>query len=442
MTASQDTWELQPAAGPLAGEFDPPGDRITTHHALLLGALAVGAVQIKDALEGPDTIATRRVLAHLGVTFTTDADGWLVVARQASKLQRPEVELDCDGSPLCLTLCLGLLAGQKFPALLTGGPELERLDLQPLAELLVRMGAEVECLGGGGHGLPVRIKGQPLYPLVCDLPAEHGFFKDPLVLAALAGVGASRITTALPLPDHLERLLRFMGVRSSRDGETLNLAGEQKIQPRRLKIPGDLSAAAPFIVAAMLIPGSDLLIKQVGANPRRMGLFKVVSRLGDQIVRERDWQYGTEPVASLRVRHLLRIPAFSVAPNLSPYLGDEYALLVLLATQARGTSHIKGLAHLRRHTPDRLLLTAQVLREFGADVEVDPDGFTVHGPTPLHGAQVQCAGDWRVVLMAACAALIASGPSQLFGAGVIERYYPGMLAVLSGANETCVNLGM
>ncbi len=434
MSVRQDTWELAPATAPLVGEFDPPGDRLATHHALLLGAMAVGPVQIKDALESPDTIATRRVLAHLGATFTTDADGWLVVAKQQQKLQRPEGELDCNGSVLCLSLCLGLLAGQKFPALLTGGPELEHCSLAPLAERLREMGAEVECLGNNGCTPPIRIKGQPLYPLNCELPAEQSWAKDPLLLAALAGVGTSRIGTALPRADHLERLLRFMGVRASRDGETVNIAGEQKVQPRRLKVPGDLSTAAPFIVAATLIPGSDLLIKQVGANPRRMGLFKVISRLGDHLSRERDWQYGTEPVTSIRVHHLPHIPAFSVAPNLSPYLGEEYALLVLLATQAHGISHIKGLAHLRRQTPDRLQLTAQVLREFGADVEVDPDGFTVHGPTPLHGAQVQCAGDWHIVVTAACAALIATGPSILHGAGIIEQLYPGMLQALTGSN--------
>ena len=430
MPASQDTWEIQPAANPLVGEFDPPGDRLSTHCALILGALAVGPVQIKDALESTDTIATRRVLAHLGVTFTTDADGWLVVARQQPRLQRPEAELDCGGSTLCLALCLGLLAGHKFPALLTVSPAMAPNNFQPLAELLRQMGAEIECLGNNGCTPPIRIKGQPLYPLACELPVEHAWAKDPLLLAALAAVGTSRIGTALPCPDHLERLLRFMGVRASRDSEYLNLAGEQKIQPRRLKIPGDLSAAAPFLVAATLIPGSDLLIKQVGANPRRMGLYKVISRLGDHLSREKDWQYGTEPVTSIRVRHLPRVPAFSVAPNLAPYLNEEYALLVLLATQAHGTSHIKGLAHLRRQAPDRLQHIAQVLREFGADVEVDPDGFTVHGPVQLHGAQVQCAGDWHAVVTAACAALIASGPSVLHGAGAIESLYPGVLSEL------------
>jgi 3-phosphoshikimate 1-carboxyvinyltransferase len=427
-------WRLNPTGGPLRGEWQPPGDRLLTHLALILGSLAISPVHIQGALESADTVSTRRVLVHLGVMFTTDEEGWLVVSRTESSLSRPEVELDCAHSATSLRLLIGLLAGQRFSTMLTADDELWGVPLTALLSPLRKMGAQIECLGGVGK-LPLRIKGQPLYPLDLELDPAALEMRDPLMLAAMYGVGESRITEVAPGPDHLERLLRHLGVSVRRLGLTATIKGEQRIYPRRIKIPGDFSAAAPLIVAATLLADSELFIDETGTNPGRSGLLRTLARAGASIERQRTWQFGGEPVSSFVVHHSPRLLAFTVAPNLAPSLLDEIPLLALLATQANGTSVINGAQALSSGHPDSLLLTAQILQSFGADVEYSTDGLRVSGPTKLIGAEVQCANDPRLALLAITAALIADGESVLHGAECVHDYYPGFHAALCRLTE-------
>lgn len=422
-------WRLEPDGGPLRGEWQPPGDRNLTHLALILGSLAISPVRIQGALECSDTVSTRRVLVHLGVSFTTDEEGWLVVSRNESALTRPEVELDCAHSATCLRLMIGLLSGQRFNSMLTADDELWGLPLTALLSPLRKMGAQIECLGGVGK-LPLRIKGQPLYPLDVALDPAAAEMHDPIMLAALYSVGESRITEAAPGPDHLERLLRHLGVSVRHLGLTTTLKGEQRIYPRRVKIPGDFSAAAPLIVAATLLPDSELFINEVGTNPGRSGLLRTLARAGACVERQRTWQFGGEPVSSFIVHHAPRLLAFTVAPNLAPSLLDEIPLLALLASQASGVSVINGAHALSSGHPDLLLLAAQMLQNFGADVEYSSDGLRITGPARLTGAEVQCASDPRLALLAITAALIADGASVLHGAECVHEYYPGFYAAL------------
>jgi 3-phosphoshikimate 1-carboxyvinyltransferase len=248
--------------------------------------------------------------------------------------------------------------------------------------------------------------------------------RDPLILAALNAVGTCTFTELAPGPDHTERMLRHLGVGVRRNGLNISLKGEQRLYPKRIKVPADFTAAAPFIAAAALLPNSELTIAQVGTNPGRAGLLKTLGRIGGVVERQRTWQFGAEPVASFSVRHNPRLSAFNIAPNLAPSLIDELPLMALIATQAHGTSHLRGAAALRRGVPDSLELSAQILRAFGADVEVEPDGLRLHGPTPLTGAEVQCANEPRLIILAAVAALLADSPSVLHGADAMLDHYP------------------
>lgn len=432
LPARDGTWRIEPAASPFVGEYQPPSDRIMTHLGLILGSLTVGTTYLLGALESPDTVATRRVLAHLGVSFTCDEEGWLAISRHQDTLIQPQVELDCGESDLALRLLTGLLCGQKFSSVLSaeGG-----LALRPLNELVARlkqMGAQIECLGGPGLP-PIRLKGQPLYPVEMQLDADSPEARDPLLLAAMNAVGTCKFIEVAPGPDHAERMLRHLGVGVRRSGLSLSMKGEQRLYPKRIKIPGDFTAAAPLIVAATLVPGSELTIVQVGTNPGRAGLLKTLSRIGGIVERQRTWQFGAEPVASFSVRHTPALAAFNVAPNLAQSLLDELPLIALLATQASGTSHIRGIGALRRGIPDCLQLTTQILRSLGADVELEADGVRITGPTPLAGAEVQCANDPRLVMLAATAAMVASAPCVLHGADAMLNYYPSFFSDLSGA---------
>jgi 3-phosphoshikimate 1-carboxyvinyltransferase len=429
--AAAGTWKINPATGPLAGEYCPPGDLAITHRAFFLGSLALGTTQVQGSLECPDTVSTRRVLAHLGITFSSDSEGWLTITRREDELTRPEVELDCGNSWSAFNLMSGLLAGQHFSSVVTGSEDLKAKRIKHLVSPLRAMGAKVEYLAIDGYP-PLRIKGQPLYPIEYEIGEDLENTKGALLTAALFALGASKLTELTPSADHTERMLKHLGVAVRRSGQTLVVKGEQNVYPRRIKIPGDFSFAAPFIAAAMLVPGSELSLSEVGTNPGRVGLLKVISRFPGAIERERTWQYGTEPVASFTVRHVPEFESFSVAPNLAPYLIREFPLLALLATQAQGVSRLHGARQLKYEIPNRLHLTAQILRSFGADIELENDGLTVHGPVKLTGTEVQCAGDFYLSSMAACAALIADEPSALHGVAATANCYSTFLEDLIG----------
>lgn len=244
-------------------------------------------------------------------------------------------------------------------------------------------------------------------------------------------VGENAISEPAPAPDHAERMLRHLGVSVRRSGLSVTLKGDQRIYPRRIKLPGDFSAAAPLIVAATLLPESELVVNEVGTNPGRTGLLKTLTRAGALIDRQRSWQFGGEPVGSFTVHHAANLAAFTIAPNLAPSALDEYFLLAVAATRAEGVSVLRGGAPFSRNTPDCLLLGAQVLQAFGADVEYDPDGLRIAGPCRLVGAEVQCASDPRLALLAILAGLIADAPSMLHGATGLDDQYPGLVEVFN-----------
>ena len=427
MSPAAGTVVVEPLPGQLSGVYFAPGDRCMTQRALILGSIARGPVRLRGTLESAQTVATRRVLAQLGVSFTVDEEDWLVVSRrEGNTLQEPRVELDCGESVATMWLMAGLLSGFDFAATLTGGPQLLACDCGVLVEQLEQLGARIECLGDGGYG-PIRVQGHHLPPADCKIPQHSCLLKDALILASLSTTGISRFTGAVNGNDHLDRLLRLMGVSIRRSGEVLTIKGGQNVHPRRITIPGDVTAAAPLVVAAVLQPGSDVLIRQSGANPGRMGLFKTLSRIGADITRERDWQYGSEPVTNLRVRYSPNLGPFNVSPNLAPFLLDEFTLLALVATQVNGRSHLHNGHHWLGCTANVNQMACDILRQFGADIEQTEDGFVVSGPTRLTGAAVQCANNLSLSLLALAAGFIADGPSTLYAAGILEETYPGLL---------------
>ncbi len=430
---TQTSLKIRPLGDPISGEVRPHSDRMLTHLALVAGSLAVGTAYIRHPLESPEIVATRRILAHLGVSFSTDDDGWLVISKPDDKLKAPGVELDCGRSLITLRLMSGVLAGHPFSAELVSDIDFApRMSAQ--IELLSQMGAKIECYPRDNR-FYMRIRGNPLRPVTCELNPGAAEIKSAMLLAAMFAVGNSKFVNTGASSDHAERMIRSMGANFRRADSTLTLRGEQRIYPRWLKIPGDLTAASPFIILAALHPGSDLTVKEVGTNPGRSGLLKILARANADITREKAWQYGAEPVARINIKHSPRITPINVPPNLVPSMLGELPLITLLASQAEGTSHIKGISQLSGRMQVRPEFVAQVLRSFGVDIELDADGFTVHGPAKLTGAEVQCAGDQQISVLAVTAALLARGDSVIHGVDPSLEPYPGLLNTIANLSN-------
>jgi 3-phosphoshikimate 1-carboxyvinyltransferase len=288
----------------------------------------------------------------------------------------------------------------------------------------------------------LRITPATLQAATVEVPASVEPLKPLALLLAIGARGTSQLRLPVLSPDHLERVLFQLGARVEESAGQLTLRGQPALPGRSLKVPPDFSAAAPLIVVSAVTPGAQLRVPMVGYNPSRAALLRSLARLGCRLERERDWQFGSEPVTALRVEGTSRLHAGQVAPNAAGALLGEFLLLALACTQARGNSRLRGAGVLRQTLPDRLALAAEMLRAFGADVELLPDGLSLSGPTVLHGAEVNAADDPDLGRVALGLALLAGGPSELHGMGGVEACYPGLVSWLrhgsSAAGESNV----
>jgi 3-phosphoshikimate 1-carboxyvinyltransferase len=419
------SWRINATGKPLAGEYTPPGDRFGTHLALLLGSLSVGTTRIRGAAECPETVATRRALAHLGASFTTDDEGWLVVGRREERLYDAEVELDVGPFVGVFELLAGFLCGQGLAARIAC-----RTQFPPAAQAVVNLlseaGAEVELsLGEGVAELSTGTR--PPNGFECDIPQSRPGLKAAMLLAALGSERPCTIHEPEIGPDSCERMMKFMGVALRRSNGTLTTGSGHRIYPRYLKIPGELTAAAPFICAAGLIPDSDLAVTEVSTNPHRSGLLKVLAKSGLHVRRTKTWQYGSEPVSRLHIHPGDVLRPLQVPPSLAPAMVDELPFAALIATQAGGASQLRGADLLRGGLPDRAELTLQVLRSFGADIALEGDMFSINGPARLVPATVQCAGDPLAAYLAATAALLTHGETVIHGVDESADPFPGLI---------------
>lgn len=427
------SWRINATGEPLAGEYTPPGDRFSTHLALLLGSLSIGTTRIRGAAECPETVATRRALAHLGASFMTDDEGWLVVGRREDELVSPEVDLDVSPFIGVMELLAGFLCGQGIAARITcrtGFPP----GAREIAGLLERAGAEIELTVGDGS-VEMTLGAKQPSGFTCELPEGKPNLKAAMLLAALGSDRPCTISEPAIGPDSTERMMKFMGVGLRRTDGMLTTSTGHRIYPRYLKIPAELTAAAPLICAAGLVPDSDLAVTEVSTNPHRSGLLKVLSKCGMHVRRTKTWQYGAEPVSRLHVHPGETLRPLQVPPTLATSMIDELPFAALVATQCGGSSQLRGADLLRGGMPDRAELTRQVLKAFGADVALEGDMFTVNGPTRLSPATVQCAGDPIIAYLAATAALLARGQSTIHGVDDSADPFPGLIRDLAGDVE-------
>jgi len=417
---------VQPA-GPLHGHIRVPGDKSISHRALLLGALADGASRVSGFLPSGDCLATLACIRALGVHVEThDATTLMVHGRGLRGLQAPAAPLNCVRSGTTMRLLAGILAGQSFECALTGEPQLLRRPMRRITDPLRRMGAAIEATDG--HA-PLTIRGRQLRGYDHALPVASAQVKSALLLAGLYADGPTIVRQPGPARDHTERMLAAMGAAIQAPGLDVTLAPSSSLSPLELPIPGDISSASFPLVAAVLVSGSAVAVEGVGVNPTRTGLLEVLRAMGAEIALEGEREQGGEPVADVTVR-ASSLVGVEIGGDTVVRMIDEFPVLAIAATQARGTTLVRDAAELRVKETDRIATAAAELRALGARIEPLPDGFVVEGPTPLHGGVVESHGDHRLAMALAVAGLIAQGEVTIENAECVADSFPGFVGLM------------
>lgn len=422
-------WIAAPGT-PLRGALDIPGDKSVSHRAIMLAALADGVSRIDGFLEGEDTLATVRVFAQLGVRIDAPVPGMRVVHGVGLEGLRPSARpLDCGNAGTAMRLLAGLLAGQAFDSMLVGDASLSTRPMQRVIAPLALMGARIDSDGGLP---PLRIHGgRRLHGIEYAPPVASAQVKSALLLAGLRAEGETRVCEQRPTRDYTERMLAAFGWPIAfRAGEAV-LPGGHRLRATDVTVPADFSSAAFFLVAATLVPGSELCLRRVGMNPRRTGLLHVLRSMGADIAEENPGEQGGEPVADLRVRHArlrgIDVPAVHVADMI-----DEFPALFVAAAGATGTTTLHGAAELRVKESDRIATMATGLRALGIRVEEAPDGAVVHGGR-VRGGEVDSQGDHRVAMAFAIAGQLADAAVRIGDVANVATSFPGFRALATAA---------
>ncbi len=426
----------------LRGEIGVPGDKSITHRALLLSALAEGTSRITGYLDGGDCRATIGCLRALGVEIDSSEPDALCHVPAAllvhgvglRGLQEPEDTLDCVRSGTSMRLLAGLLAGQSFYSVLSGRAQLRRRPMDRITTPLRRMGAQIWGRASGRFP-PLSIHGSKLQGIDYALPVASAQVKSCILLAGLYAEGGTTVVEPGPSRDHTERMLRARGIAVESQGLRHHLEGPaDQLIPLDVTVPGDFSSAAYFLVGALVCPDSSVLLRGVGVNPTRTGLLDVLAEMGATIEQVNPRQEGGEPVADLLVR-TQTLSGIEISGETVPRMIDEFPILALAATQARGTTRIRDAAELRVKETDRIATIVESLRMLGARIEARPDGFDIEGPTPLRGAPVDSRGDHRLAMTLSIARLIARGDVSIRGAEATGDSFPGFAASLESLQK-------
>ncbi|MBV9860912.1 MAG: 3-phosphoshikimate 1-carboxyvinyltransferase [Alphaproteobacteria bacterium] len=425
------------AAGPLRGRVRSPGDKSISHRALMLGALAVGRTEIAGLLEGEDVIATAAALRALGAHIARGSDGrWIVDGVGIGGLSEPEQLLDLGNSGTSARLLLGILATHRLTAFVTGDASLRRRPMARVIEPLTRFGAQFVARAGGRLPLAVTGAADPV-PIAYRLPVPSAQVKSAVLLAGLNTPGATSVIEPSPTRDHTERMLAHFGASVASEpveagGQLITVEGFPELAAAPIVVPGDPSSAAFPLVAALLVPGSEVIVEGVGLNPLRAGLIDSLREMGADIAALGEREAGGEPIADLQVRagalHGADIPA-----ERAPTMIDEYPILAVAAACARGRTVMRGLAELRVKESDRLTGIAEGLARCGVKVAIEGDTLIVEGDggPPPGGALIETRLDHRIAMAFLVLGLAARQPVRIDDAGPIATSFPDFLALMN-----------
>jgi 3-phosphoshikimate 1-carboxyvinyltransferase len=426
------------ATGPLAGRITVPGDKSISHRAVMLSALAVGQSVIEGLLEGEDVLATAAAMRAMGASVERDEFGvWTIHGVGVGGLLQPEQALDMGNSGTSTRLLMGLVASHPITATFIGDASLSRRPMARVIDPLARMGAAFEASPGGR--LPLMLTGAcPAVPISYRLPVASAQVKSAVLLAGLNTPGLTRVIEPVATRDHSERMLAGFGaevvIGEENGARVIDLRGEAELRPQQITVPGDPSSAAFPLVAALLVPGSSVMIDNVGINPTRSGLLTVLRAMGADLTLDNLRDVGGEPVADVTARHS-PLAAIDVPVELAPSMIDEFPILFVAAALASGRTVARGLEELRVKESDRLAVMAAGLRACGAVVEELEDGLAITGtggdPLP-GGATVASHLDHRIAMSFAVAGLAARNEVVIDDFRPVATSFPGFVALMTG----------
>ncbi len=439
-------------SGPLKGRIRVPGDKSISHRSLMFGALAVGETRVTGLLEGEDVMATAAALRAMGATIIKEsavasgsggereAEGaWRIHGVGVGGLLQPEAPLEMGNSGTSTRLLMGLVASHPITARFVGDASLSKRPMGRVTEPLGLMGADFS-----GTTLPLTERGlSPAVPITYRLPVASAQVKSAVLLAGLNTAGITTVIEPVPTRDHTERMLKGFGAELwvEEDGgeRTIRLRGEADLTPQTLEVPGDPSSAAFFMVAALVVPGSDLVIENVGLNPTRAGLIHVLREMGASIDELDPREVGGEPVADLHVRHSA-LAGIEVHPDLAPSMIDEFPVFFVAAAMAQGQTITRGLDELRVQESDRLTAMAEALAAAGGGVVEREDGLVIQGTggdplpgTDSSGGPIATHLDHRIAMAMAVAGLASRAGVEVDDTAPVATSFPQFEALLESA---------
>ena len=411
-------------SGALKGELSPPPDKSISHRALIFCSISNGRSRVKNLLMAEDPISTMNAMRALGADIRQYDNEIVITGTGLHGLREPEDVINCGNSGTTMRLLTGLLSAQPFFSVLTGDSSLRGRPMKRVITPLSMMGANI--YGREQNSLaPLAIRGNRLKGIEYSSPVASAQVKSAVLLAGLYADGTTTVVEPRKSRDHTERMLPAFGANLKVDGLRVSVTPVDELHPQDITVPGDFSSAAFFLVAALVVKGSEVMIRNVCINPTRTGLIEVIKLMGGsmEILNERD--VSGEPVADILCRYTDQLKAVDVPEELVPSMIDEFPIFSVLATQADGVTTIRGAEELRVKESDRIKTMATELSKMGAEVEEYPDGMSIRGPVKLRGATLQSHHDHRVAMALSVAALLAEGETTILGTEAVDISFPG-----------------
>lgn len=416
--------------GVLRGQCRVPGDKSVSHRALMLGAIARGDTRISGFLQGEDTLATMAALRAMGVAIEHQAEEVLVHGVGLHGLSRPAAPLDLGNSGTSTRLLAGLLAGQPFACELVGDASLMRRPMRRVVDPLRQMQADIQCTGEGT--LPIRIQGgRKLKAIDYALPVASAQLKSCLLLAGLYAEGTTCVHEPSPTRDHTERMLLHFGGALTRKDNTVCITGGGELRAAAITVPADISSAAFFMAGACISPGSDITLSDVGVNPTRTGMIRILRGMGADITLSNERTVGGEPVADIHVR-FARLHGIDIPAELVPSAIDEFPAIMVAAATASGRTVLRSARELRVKESDRILAITEGLKAIGIQCIVHEDGMEISGGR-ITGGTVSSYTDHRIAMAFAMAGLAATRPVAILDCANVNTSFPGFVELAQQA---------